>query len=662
MQQLPLSQVAIHDRFWAPRQHMNAEKALTHQWEQLERSGCIDNFRLAAGEMEGLRQGWFFADSDAYKWLDAACRVYATRPSSSLQARIDTFIDLIGRAQTSDGYLYTYNQIHFPGQRWLNLQIEHELYCHGHLIEAAASHYAATGQRKLLTIAEKAADLLVDRFLNAGPEDTPGHEEIELALIRLYRVAGKGAYLDLAEQLLERRGRAKPFARLIWQQNRSVGQRSREVQRQRAAHSVQHPEYTPPALPGGNRSRKPRGMRARFFLSTLTGKYFQQHRPVQSQTVPVGHAVRFSYLQTAVAMLCREKGDRKLLPALEAAWDRMVRRRMYVTGGIGSLPEIEGFGRDYELDPYFAYAETCAALGCIFWNWEMFLITRDARYVDLFEWQLYNAASVGLGVDGTSYLYNNPLATQGGIMRRPWFQVPCCPSNLSRTWASLGQYVFSHQEAGLWIHQYVGCRTKVDLGQPVELEMESGLPWNGHITLRLQPARPAEFTIHLRLPEWSDRVGVAVNGPPPEPAQAGSPNLDREAEPRIESASGLCPDRARYLPITRTWSPGDRLELKLSMPIVARYPHRRVRSLRGRVALTRGPLVYCLESVDNPGLDLFNSVVDLATLESLPGHLLGQEMVLLQGRTTEDQPFVAIPYFSWANRGESQMAVMVRCS
>ena len=662
MESIPAAQVRIRDRFWTGRQLLNAERALAHQWNQLESSGCIDNFRLTAKQKEGFRQGWFFADSDGFKWLDAACRTYASHPTSALKTRIDGFVDLIRRAQTTDGYLFTYNQIHFPDQRWLNLQIEHELYCHGHLIEAAVSHYEATGTRELLSVAEKAADLLVDRFLSARPEHTPGHEEIELALIRLHRVTGRSGYLDLAERFIERRGKVRGFARLHWKQNRSVGQRASEVQRQRAAFQREHPGYTPPRLPPGNPSRKPRGIRARFLLSTLTGRYFQQHQPVQKQTVPVGHAVRFAYLQTAIAMLCREKGAGRWLHSLEAAWDHMVQRRMYVTGGIGSLPGIEGFGRGYELDPHIAYAETCAALGSLFWNWEMSLITRDAKYADLFEWQLYNAASVGMGLDGTTYLYNNPLASRGGITRRPWYQVPCCPSNLSRTWAAVGQYVFSHEGTALWVHQYIGCQTEVDLGLPVVVEMDSELPWGGRITISVEPASPAELTLHLRLPSWSDRCRVLLNDRPlgGEPSRGARPMKDDGAPPC--TASGYSPYGAAYLPVTRTWSPGDTLVLEFSMPVTVRQPHRRVRSVRGKVALTRGPVVYCLESTDNPGMDLFKVAIDVDSLEPVRQRLLGEEIVVLRGRTTDDQLLTAIPYYAWANRGESQMAVMVRSS
>lgn len=654
MEELVVQQVHITDAFWEPRLKMNAHKAIFHQWEQLEKSRCIDNFRLVAEGKEGFREGRVFADSDAFKWLDAACRVYATQPSETLQERIDTLVSLIQKTQADDGYIYTYNQFHFPDCRWVNLQIEHELYCHGHLIEASVSHFEATGQRTLLTVAEKAAELLA-RDLKAGPEYTPGHEEIEIALIRLYHATQNETYLALAERFIEQRGRVRNFARLIFRENQSVNHRSRRRDEQRRRYLQEHPAHVPFKLPEENVFQKPPGIRLRFFLSTLSGKYFQQHCPVRNQTIPVGHAVRFTYLETAIAMLHRTRGDATLLPALEKAWEHMVNRRMYVTGGIGSLPLIEGFGRDYELDPEIAYAETCAALGCMFWNWEMALITRQAQYADLFEWQLYNAASVGIGLDGQSYLYNNPLASKGGMIRKAWFDVPCCPSNLSRTWAYLGKYLYSYEEDKLWVHQYISSTTQVDLGVPVRVALDSELPWQGKVMIRVDPELPADFTIHLRIPSWTSSYTLRVNGVTQESGiRASGPGTP------APTASGYSPFRSHYVQIARAWSAGDIIELELSMQIDVLRPHPKVKSCGGSVALTRGPLVYCVESVDNPDVDIFNMKADLSTLraEFSAAHFGG--IWAIRGNTTDGAPFTAIPYYCWANRGEAQMTVMIQ--
>lgn len=418
-EEIPARNVRISGGFWGERLETNARRAIFHQWDQLEASGCIDNFRIAAGEREGLREGWFFADSDAAKWLDAAARISVHHPDARLTALMDGLIALLARAQAPDGYLFTYNQIHFPGTRWANLQIEHELYCHGHLIEAGISHYEATGRTEMLDVARAAADRIVADFRGRGPACTPGHEEIEIALLRLHRVTGHAPYLELAQQFIEQRGRTRFFAPAILLQDRDVAERKKIVAGRRQAYLAAHPDTNPHKVPPGNAAPQPANAALRWAASALTGKYFQQHAPVRRQTVPVGHAVRFGYLQTAVAMLYCLQGDATLLPALAATWERMAARRMYVTGGTGSLPSLEGFGRDYELDPEIAYAETCAALASLAWNWQMALITGEARYSDLLEWQLYNAAATGMGLDGESYLYNNPLACRGAVTRQP---------------------------------------------------------------------------------------------------------------------------------------------------------------------------------------------------------------------------------------------------
>ena len=308
--------------FWFERQRVNAQRAIFHQWQMLEDSGCIENFRIAAGLSWGLREGWFFADSDAYKWLDAAARILRDFPDPRLEELADGFTALLAKAQMPDGYLFTYNQIHFPGTRWQNLQIEHELYCHGHLIEAGVSHYQVSGRTRLLEIAVKAADRIVADFRGKGPAFTPGHEEIEIALLRLHEVTGKAAYLELARQFLEQRGRDPLFPLRILRENASAQKRGRLVRQQKQAYLQAHPGCPTHRLPPGNAAPGPRSAHLRWNLSALSGKYFQQHAPIRRQTVPVGHAVRFAYLQTAAAVLARRTGDRTLLPAMLAGYER----------------------------------------------------------------------------------------------------------------------------------------------------------------------------------------------------------------------------------------------------------------------------------------------------------------------------------------------------
>lgn len=645
-----IPKTAITSGFWRARLDMNAHDAIFYQWEQLETSGCIDNFRIACGQKTGFREGYFFADSDAYKWLDAAARILATETNPRLQNLVDHLISLLEAVQQPDGYIYTYNQIHFPGQRWVDLQIEHELYCLGHLIEAGIAHHTATGQERLLALVRRAADLLVQDFMRAPAAQTDGHEEIELALIRLHRHTAEKSYLELARRLLERRGRIPFFPLHILKEFNHYQRRAKTINEQRAAYVAGHPEHAAFQLPGDNPSKKPPFAALRRSLDQLSGKYFQQHTPIRRMTIPVGHSVRFGYLETAVAMLLRETGDTSLQKPLETAWEHMVTRRMYVTGGLGSLPFTEGFGRDYELDPEYAYAETCAALASLFWNREMSLHTRQPRYDDLFEWQLYNAASVGIGQDGRSYFYNNPLTCRGGVTRAGWFLVPCCPSNLSRAWAWLGDDIFELDSGNLWVRQYISSRRQVEAG---EILLDSALPWDGKVTLHFNLTRPLNTTLHLRIPSWAASCTLALNGTPLE-ADALSP-----ASSPAPSACGYNPADARSASLSRAWQPGDRLEITFEMPIRLLRQDARLPGCGGRVALARGPLVYCLESTDNPGLDIFNLTIQPASPFAVPAPELPGGGIKILAQTTGGQLLTFIPYLAWGNRGASQMTVFV---
>ncbi|MFN2215896.1 MAG: glycoside hydrolase family 127 protein, partial [Anaerolineales bacterium] len=604
--------------YWQDRLVINADSAIFHQWEQLQASGCIQNFRIAAGEVEGFRTGWFFADSDAFKWLDAASRILASTPDARLEALVDDFINLIKQAQQPDGYLYTYNQIFFPGTRWNNLQIEHELYCHGHLIEAGVSHYEATSRTDLLAISRRAAELIVSDFSGKGPEFTPGHQEIEIAMLRLYHATRHEPYLEIARQFIEQRGKDKLFFLSILNQNGQVAKREKVIQQNKSNYFKEHPDAEQYQMPPGNESKKPPGITLRWMFSALTGKYFQQHKPIRKQEIPVGHSVRFAYLETAVAMLARAVGDRSFIPPLEKTWDHMVSRRMYLTGGIGSLPAIEGFGNDFELDPEFAYAETCAALACMFWDWEMALLTGNARYSDLFEWQLYNAASVGMGFDGKNYFYNNPLTCRGGVTRQPWYAVPCCPSNISRTFADIGKFIVEQKDNAFYIHQYISSMYQSDLA---DIEINSDLPWDGKVKIEVNPTAGQEFSLNLRIPSWSIITCITCNGELLDNVQqVGSPD---------QAAGGFDPRSARWYGIQRCWQSGDRIEIEFDMTVQLRMADLRVKGHQAKAALSRGPLVYCLESTDNPNIDIFNVVLDQNSLtESIQKDLFKGTMLI----------------------------------
>jgi hypothetical protein len=441
------------------------------------------------------------------------------------------------------------------------------------------------------------------------------------------------------------------FSISILQQNSAAEKRKEKVNQRRQAYMTAHPELTPFQVPAGNEAKKPWNIAMRWTLNALTGKYFQQHTPVREQTVPVGHSVRFAYLETATAMLARETEDDSYLPTLESCWDHMVSRRMYVTGGIGSLPALEGFGRDYELDPEIAYTETCAALGSMFWNWEMAQLTGQAKYSDLFEWQLYNAAGVGMGADGSKYLYNNPLACRGGVTRQAWYEVPCCPSNLSRTWADLGAYLYSHDESNIWVHQYVNSQAEFDGWGGMKLKLETGLPWRGSVRIEVNPPKKQEFSLHIRIPSWASGLAAQLNGKTLAPPTAETNTA--------QTASGYNPRASRFWPIKRTWSSGDVVEIEFGMDILLRRAHPKVKGHKGKAAISLGPVVYCLESVDNPDVDIFTVQIAPDSLrEHFSPNLLGGT-TMIEAKSIEGIPLTLIPYHLWGNRGASQMTVWV---
>jgi uncharacterized protein len=376
--------------------------------------------------------------------------------------------------------------------------------------------------------------------------------------------------------------------------------------------------------------------------------------------------VRFAYLETAVAMLARASGDRSLLPALEAAWERMMLRRMYVTGGIGSLPGLEGFGNDYELDPEYAYTETCAALASLLWSWEMAQLTGQAKYSDLFEWQLYNAAAVGMGLDGTTYLYNNPLVCHGGVTRQPWYAVPCCPSNISRTWADLGRFIFSCEPGSLTVHQYISSQLPGEVfpaqdGSSVTLsvDLQSDLPWEGCALLKIMDVacsnagQPALFELRLRQPSWTTGMHLTING---EGLAATVPGKVVRDAP----ASGYDPRPAGFISLSHAWVAGDVIEIGFDMPVRLLCAHPKVKGHKGKVTVTRGPLVYCLEDVDNADVDIFAVRLDPASLAPAFDEAMLEGITKIEGKTNDGKPLTFIPYFLWGNRGPSQMTVWIQ--
>lgn len=626
MKALPFTDVTIQDRFWAPRQATNSEKTIPHELEQCRTTGRINNFAKAAGLISGDFEGIFFNDSDVHKLVEAASYTLQTHPNPAWEAELDDVIDTIAKSQQADGYLNSYFTLVEPQKRWQNLGMMHELYCAGHLFEAGVAHYQATGEQKLLDVACRFADLIDSTFGHGKRDGLPGHQGIELALVKLARVTGEARYMSLAEYFVTKRGHSP---------------------------SVFEKELENPDLPGGLGAYQHHYTRD----GKYEGTYSQAHLPIQEQTECVGHAVRAMYLYAGAADIASETGDAGITNALDALWQN-VEKRLYVTGGVGPSGHNEGFTQDYELPNFSAYAETCASIGLIFWAHRMFLLKGESRFVDVLETALYNGALSGISLDGTGFFYQNPLASRGGRHRHPWFGCACCPPNIARLLGSLGQYIYAQSENGLWVNLYVGGTATATVAEDVFLKLtqETDYPWSEHVKFTVNPEKPITFGLNLRIPNWCRNFEVSINGD-------------------SYSAKGTTNG---YLSIERQWQANDTVELGLDMPVEQIYAHPYVKDNLGRSALRRGPLVYCFEDADNPegAFETLSLVNDAAVEAVFDSDLLGG-ITLISGTGTafdasdwknnlylskpdlKRMAVTAIPYYAWCNRGDGQMAVWI---
>ncbi|QLC34802.1 glycoside hydrolase family 127 protein (plasmid) [Halarchaeum sp. CBA1220] len=625
---VPLTDVSIDDGFWNDRLETNREVTLEHQYDRLgERS--LENFRRVRDGKTGGFQGMWFEDSDTYKWLEAASYVLATRDDPELAERVEEVIELVAAAQEEDGYLNTYFTLEEPEKRWTNLHMMHELYCAGHLFEAAVAHYRATGEESLLAVATDFADH-IDGVFGTGPDDldgVPGHEGIELALVKLYRVTDEERYLDLAQYFVDRRGRED--SRLEWE--------------------TAHPEETGGDVPPD------------IFLDDgeWDGSYAQAHEPVREQETVDGHAVRAMYLYSGVADLVAETGEDDLYRTLETLWTNMTTKRMYVTGGIGSESAHEGFTVDYDLRNRTAYAETCAAIGSVFWNHRMFQLTGETRFYDVLERALYNGVLAGVSLDGTSFFYENPLESLGHHHRAGWFQCACCPPNVARLFASLGEYVYAQgPDDDVYVTLYVGGDADLSVdGADVTLTQETDYPWGDSTTVGIETETPVETALHLRVPEWCADVTASVNGE----------RVEADAEDG-------------FVVVERAWTDGDSVTLDFDLPVRRLAAHPDVPDDADRVAFQRGPLVYCVEETDLDGVapshlrvdpgsavetreetDLLDGVVTIegdaraVSTEGWEGALYREYDDLADDESAAT--LTAIPYYGWDNREEGRMRV-----
>jgi len=634
------SAVRITAGFWKAKQDLVADQVIPYQWKALndeipgaEPSHSVENFKIAAGLKTGEFYGLIFQDSDIGKWIEAAGYSLMTRANPALEAQIDAVVSIIAAAQEPDGYLQTYFSVKAKGKRWTDFAMGHEMYCGGHLIEGAVAYYQATGKTDFLDVMKRYADHLCTVF-GTGPGQIrayDGHPEIELALHKLADATGVEKYRTLAQFFVDERGHhpeVLDHAKVLgWPVDPNL---------------VKNPDF----------------------------HYYQAHQPVRDQRRAEGHSVRAMYLYTAMADQRRHTGDTTLDPALDALWHNVVEHQMYVTGGLGSQAAGERFTVDNDLPSDTAYTETCAAIGLVLWAWRMTLLNPDSRYADVLERALYNGSLGGLSLDGTRYFYVNPLEVVPATarfrkdhdhvktQRVEWFGCACCPPNIARTIASFSQYQYSVGEAGVWAHQFAAGRATIPfMGKDLVIDQATDYPWDGKVTFTLATVPGDEFSFFVRIPTWSAKATLTVNG---------------ASVPLAALAQG-------YASVKRTWKAGDTVVLTLPMEVQLLRSHPRVRETFGKVTVQRGPLVWCAEEKDN-GKDLHQLALQAGAGTVAPAVGLGAGTLTLTlpalriDAPAEAGPFlttpaatrktqvVLVPYHLWGNRGEGEMMVWLNAS
>src|SRR5262245_4351990 len=618
---VPLTSVRITDTFWAPKRETNRTVTIPYIMQQNELTGRIDNFLKAATEEHGTTrkkhgpyQGQRYNDTDIYKVIEAASWSPATRPHPTLDKKVDELIAIVASAQEPDGYLYTPRSVDPANpalgagpERWSWLHTSHELYDQGHMIEAAVAHYSATGKRTFLDVATKSADLMVNVFGPDKRRDVPGHEEVELALVKLYRVTGQQKYLDLATFFLDERGQK---------------------------HSVEHPQFE---------------QGSRFFMYNDLA-YRQDHAPVAQQTSAVGHAVRATYLYSAMTDIATMVGD-GLEKVVDALFEDVTQKKMYITGGLGAEGRTEAFGAEYAL-PNRAYAETCASIGGILWYHRMFL--RDGRpaHYDALERTLYNGYLSGVSLSGDKFFYQNPLVSDGRVERSTYFHVACCPANLARLMAELPGLIYAQDDKTVYVNLFIGSEANIVVnGVKVKLTQTTEYPWSGDVTLRVDPEKPVEASFEIRIPEWTRNPTRSAL------YRFAQPAAERPAVAVSGKAVPLEPNATSAI-VDGKWRKGDVVTLKLPMPVRRVLANDKVTEDAGKAAIQRGPILYALEAVDNGGsLKDIKIPLDTTLTSTFKPDLLGGVQVVT-GKVG-DRTVTAVPYYAWNNRGKGEMAVWI---
>ena len=639
-----LHQLKINDPFLGQYQRLVREVVIPYQWDALndrvteaEPSHAITNFRIAAGQEQGEFYGMVFQDSDVAKWLEAVAWSLCQKPDAELEKTADEVIELIAAAQCEDGYLNTYFTVKAPDERWTNLAECHELYCAGHMIEAGVAYFQGTGKRRLLEVVCRLADH-IDSVFGRGESQLhgyPGHPEIELALMRLYDVTQEPRYLSLVKYFIEQRGVQPHFY---------------DIEYEKRGRTSYWNTYGPAWM-------------------VKDKAYSQAHQPLAEQQTAIGHAVRFVYLMAGMAHLARLSHDEGKRQDCLRLWKNMAQRQLYITGGIGSQSSGEAFSSDYDLPNDTVYAESCASIGLMMFARRMLEMEADGHYADVMERALYNTVLGGMALDGKHFFYVNPLEVHPKTLafnhiydhvkpvRQRWFGCACCPPNIARVLTSLGHYIYTVRPDALFINLYVGNDVTIPVGgETLALRISGNYPWQEEVNIEIVSPVPVRHTVALRLPDWCAAPAVSLNGE----AVAG------------EISWG-------YLYLTRTWQEGDVVTLTLPMPVRRVYGNPQVRQQTGKVALQRGPLVYCLEEADN-GANLHNLSLPagsefrvfegrgifahkmLIQTEGMGGHVKDTDALWQYDRSPvqrQPQTLTFVPWFSWANRGEGEMRIWV---
>lgn len=623
--------VRLTDSFWLPRLRTNHLVTIPASFERCESTGRVKNFELAAKHTGKFGTTFPFDDTDIYKTIEGASYSLSIFPDKKLEAYIDTLIEKIRAAQEPDGYLYTARTIDpahphaWSGkERWeKERELSHELYNAGHLYEAAYAHFYATGKRSLLDIALKNADLVCSVF---GPDKrhvAPGHEIVEMGLVKLYRITGKPEYLQTAKFFIEERGHYKGYDSSSKDQWRN-------------------------------------------------GAYWQDDKPVTQQYQAEGHAVRAGYLYSAVADVAALTGDESLLHAVDTIWQNMVGKKIYVQGGLGAVPAGESYGADYELPNTTAYNETCADVAGVYWNYRMFLLHGESKYIDVMEKMLYNGLISGVGLDGKSFFYSNAMQVKNSFshhalepQRSGWFECSCCPTNMARLIPSIPGYVYAQKDNNVYVNLFMNSTTTLSVaGKPVSIEQQNQYPWNGDLTFVVSPKSALSFNLLVRIPGWARDEAI-----PSDLYRFAFNDVDKPVI-KVNGAAVNYDMEKGYAVIARSWKKGDRVEVSLPMKVRHVMANGKVKDDAGKAALQRGPIVYCAEWADNNGL-ASNIIVPLNTAFTAhyePGLLNGVEVLKAevpvvsidasgQNISTARRTMTAIPYYAWANRGKGEMMV-----